>query len=185
MTRARSRRVTRSKARLGVQKSRDRVLKYVAVRTSVADSPRLWIWVILVATPHEYLSRMVPAEPQIMYIFYKPFSFRTMITEQCWLTWVCNVMRMLDLLTGKESNPLKRSERSTLLNARQHHSVHPVGHRAGKCRTARAHVAQCKLQALVYDTLPPTTAIVDYVIGLEKLSANQQFLGDAQTAVSL
>ena len=94
-------------------------------------------------------------------------------------------MRMLDLLTGKESNPLKRSERSTLLNARQHHSVHPVGHRAGKCRTARAHVAQCKLQALVYDILPPTTAIVDYVIGLEKLSANQQFLGDAQTAVSL
>ena len=42
-----------------------------------------------------------------------------------------------------------------------------------------------KLQALVYDILPPTTAIVDYAIGLEKLSANEQFFDDAQTAVSL
>ena len=32
-----------------------------------------------------------------------------------------------------------------------------------------------KLQALVYDILPPTTGIVDYVIGLEKLSANEVF----------
>ena len=37
-----------------------------------------------------------------------------------------------------------------------------------------------KLQALVYDILPPTTAI-----GLEKLSANEQFFDDAQMAVSL
>ena len=29
-----------------------------------------------------------------------------------------------------------------------------------------------KLQAQVYDILPPTTAISDYAIGLEKLSAN-------------
>ena len=42
-----------------------------------------------------------------------------------------------------------------------------------------------KLQALVYDIRSPTTAIVDYAIGLEKLSANEQFLYDAQTAVSL
>jgi len=42
-----------------------------------------------------------------------------------------------------------------------------------------------KLQALVYDILPSTTAIVDYAIGLEKLSANEQVLDDAQTAVSL
>ena len=32
-----------------------------------------------------------------------------------------------------------------------------------------------KLQSLVYDSLPPTTAIVDNAIGLEKLSANGQF----------
>ena len=42
-----------------------------------------------------------------------------------------------------------------------------------------------KLQVLVYDILPPTSAIVDYAIGLEKLSANEQFFDDAQTAVSL
>ena len=42
-----------------------------------------------------------------------------------------------------------------------------------------------KLQALVYDILPATTARVDYAIGLEKLSANEQLFDDAQTAVSL
>ena len=36
-----------------------------------------------------------------------------------------------------------------------------------KCR------GSTKLQALVYDILPPTTAIADYAIGLEKLSANE------------
>ena len=35
------------------------------------------------------------------------------------------------------------------------------------------------------DILPPATAIVDYVIGLGKLSANEQFFDDAYTAVSL
>jgi len=42
-----------------------------------------------------------------------------------------------------------------------------------------------KLQALVYNILPSTTAIVDYAMGLEKLSVNEQFFDDAQTAVSL
>ena len=42
-----------------------------------------------------------------------------------------------------------------------------------------------KLQALVYDIFPSTTAGVDYAIGLEKLSANEQFFDDAPTAVSL
>ena len=42
-----------------------------------------------------------------------------------------------------------------------------------------------KLQAGVYDTLPPTTAVVDYATGLEKLSANEQVFDSAQTAVSL
>ena len=48
----------------------------------------------------------------------------------------------------------------------------------------RPEVTLCsKLQALVYDILPPTTAIVDYAIALEKLSANEQFFDDAQTAI--
>ena len=42
-----------------------------------------------------------------------------------------------------------------------------------------------KLQAVVYDILPPTTPVIDYAIGLEKLSANQQFSDDAQTALSV
>ena len=41
-----------------------------------------------------------------------------------------------------------------------------------------------KLQALVYDFLPPTTAIVDYTIGTQKLSANKQLFGDTQMTVS-
>ena len=42
-----------------------------------------------------------------------------------------------------------------------------------------------KLQALVYDILPPTTATINYDIGLEKLSATGQFFIGAQMAVSL
>ena len=42
-----------------------------------------------------------------------------------------------------------------------------------------------ELQALVYDILPPTTAITDYAIGLEKLSTYGQFFAGAQMAVSL
>ena len=42
-----------------------------------------------------------------------------------------------------------------------------------------------KLQALVYDILPSTTAIFSYAIGSRKLSANKQFFVAAQTVVSL
>ena len=42
-----------------------------------------------------------------------------------------------------------------------------------------------RLQALVYDILPSTTAVFSYVIGSNKLSANQQFFVDAQTVISL
>ena len=45
-----------------------------------------------------------------------------------------------------------------------------------------------KLQALVYDILPSTTAVFSYTIGSRKLSANEQvFVGavGAQTVVSL
>ena len=43
----------------------------------------------------------------------------------------------------------------------------------------------CKLQALVYDILPSTTAVFSYTIGSRKLSANEQFFVGAQTVVSL
>ena len=42
-----------------------------------------------------------------------------------------------------------------------------------------------KLQALVYDILPLTTAVFSYAIGSRKLSANEQFCVGAQTVVSL
>ena len=42
-----------------------------------------------------------------------------------------------------------------------------------------------KLQVLVYDILPSTTAVFSYAIGSRKLSANEQFVVGAQTAVSL
>ena len=45
--------------------------------------------------------------------------------------------------------------------------------------------AAIKLQALVYDVLPSTTAVFSYAIGSRKLSANQQFFVGAQTVVSL
>ena len=42
-----------------------------------------------------------------------------------------------------------------------------------------------KLQALVYDILPSTTAVFSYAIASRKLSANEQFFVGAQTVVSL
>ena len=42
-----------------------------------------------------------------------------------------------------------------------------------------------KLQALVYNILPWTTAVFSYAIGSRKLSANEQFFVGAQTVVSL
>ena len=42
-----------------------------------------------------------------------------------------------------------------------------------------------KLQALVYDILPSTTAVFSYAIGSRKLPPNEQFFVGAQTVVSL
>ena len=42
-----------------------------------------------------------------------------------------------------------------------------------------------KLQALVYDILPSTTAVFSYATGSRKLSAYEQFFVVAQTVVSL
>ena len=42
-----------------------------------------------------------------------------------------------------------------------------------------------KLQALVYDILPSTTAVFSYAIGPRKLSANEQFSVGIQTVLSL
>ena len=46
-------------------------------------------------------------------------------------------------------------------------------------------MVRVKLQALVYDILPSTTAVFSHAIGSRKLSANEQFFVGAQTVVSL
>jgi len=57
-----------------------------------------------------------------------------------------------------------------------------------KCLFAKSYFRP-KLQALVYDILPSTTAVFSYAIGYRKLSANEQFcffvFVGAQTVVSL
>ena len=53
-------------------------------------------------------------------------------------------------------------------------------------RSRRATVRpEDKLQTLVYDILPSTTAVFSYAIGSRKLSANEQFFVGAQTVVGL
>ena len=53
------------------------------------------------------------------------------------------------------------------------------------CGFRRTKDSVLKLQALVYDILPSTTAVFSYAIGPRKLSANEQFFVGAQTVVSL
>ena len=57
------------------------------------------------------------------------------------------------------------------------------------CRPEVSAAGYClvmhKLQALVYDILPSTTAVFSYAIGSRKMSANEQFFVGAQTVVSL
>ena len=65
-----------------------------------------------------------------------------------------------------------------------HHTRMGLCGRLANAPPALARV-QGKLQALVYDILPSATAVFSYAIGLEKLSANEHFFDDAQTAVSL
>ena len=47
------------------------------------------------------------------------------------------------------------------------------------------HTLRAKLQALIYDILPSTTAVFSYAIGSRKLSANEPFFVGVQTVISL
>ena len=53
------------------------------------------------------------------------------------------------------------------------------------CFGAAPHSVFPKLQALVYDILPSTTALFSYLMDSRILSANEQFFVGAQTVVSL
>ena len=52
-------------------------------------------------------------------------------------------------------------------------------------KMTKPHWVSVKLQALVYDILPSTTAVFSYAIGSRKVSANEQFFVGVQTVVSL
>ena len=52
-----------------------------------------------------------------------------------------------------------------------------------QCNRSIIVVFVVKLQAVVYDILPSTIAVFSYVIGLRKLSANEQIFVGAQTVV--
>ena len=56
-------------------------------------------------------------------------------------------------------------------------------HRCPGIITSITEPVYIKLQALVYDILPSTTAVFIYAIGSRKLSANEQFFVGAQTEV--
>ena len=58
-------------------------------------------------------------------------------------------------------------------------------HVSDKYNNSISHTHTLKLQALVYNVLPSTTAIFSYAIGSRKLLANEQFFVGAQTVVSL
>ena len=55
----------------------------------------------------------------------------------------------------------------------------------GLCERSKRACTGSKLQALVYDSLPSTTAVFSYAIGSRILSTNEQFFVGAQTVVSL
>ena len=55
-------------------------------------------------------------------------------------------------------------------------------HSGGDCKLMLGIVTLSpKLQALVHDILPSTTAVFSYAIGSRKLSANEQFFVGAQS----
>ena len=59
-----------------------------------------------------------------------------------------------------------------------------LGVRIGRTPLIATHTVLHKLQALVYDILPSTTAVFSYAIGSRKLSANEQFFVGAQAVAS-
>ena len=90
---------------------------------------------------------------------------------------------------------LKIHVEQTQVSEERQAAVHQLFQTACACReTNFARWKRCcwrvrawtqKLQALVYDILPSTTAVFSYALGSWKLSANEQFFVGAQTEVIL
>ena len=75
--------------------------------------------------------------------------------------------------------------KTSLLNTPRCVSVNVFHRVAFLLQVSAALTMPAKLQALVYDILPSTTAVFSYAIGSRKLSANEQFFVGAQTVVGL
>ena len=71
-----------------------------------------------------------------------------------------------------------RGRASACAHTQTHIHIHAHTH-------THTHTHTHKLQALIYNILPSTTAVFSYAIGPRKLSANECFFGGAQTEVSL
>ena len=99
--------------------------------------------------------------------------------------WRGDIALTLPLLRRSTVSPVffGRFPRSSLSLSRPLPTLSPslIGHLASV--DVKQH--ESKLQALVYDILPSTTAVSSYAIGSRNLSANEQFFVGAQTIVSL
>ena len=91
--------------------------------------------------------------------------------------------------TGQKDKDALHPQRHRLANSKHWFTTSFL---QGRCRKAMLRVWQTrwlnpkiKLQALVYDILPSTTAVFSYATGSRKLSANEQFFVGAQTVVRL
>ena len=96
----------------------------------------------------------------------------------------------LDSLQGRERAIVNQTNigtvsKATLLPYKNHAALqtHRLGGYSNRALKSDSHAF--KLQALVYDILPSTTAVFSYAIGSRKLSVNEQFFVGAQTVVSL
>ena len=92
------------------------------------------------------------------------------------------------------SLPPKKQTNKTKNKTKKHTHTHTKNTHTHTTRTRRwiwwvspeqVHNGSTKLPALVYDILPPATAVIGYPTGLRKLLANRHFFAGAQTAVSL
>ena len=99
----------------------------------------------------------------IQYKFYKSGPFHTVQKS----IKVVHSIPYKILSETVQSSILYRRAKSGLILTASHYPRSNAGH---------ALTVHPKLQALVYDTLPSTTAVFSYAIGSRKLSANEQFL---------
>ena len=125
-------------------------------------------------------------------------AFRTVLLTSCWKkeeNWQYHPFASASSLAPSPTKNSVQDKHSLLWMCHAHCSVvylcdclqlfTPSHSHHSACDALSLQIPGTKLQALVYDILPSTTAVFSYAIGSRKLSANQQFFVGAQTVVSL